>query len=131
LEETFKAQGLHVLGFVSDDFDQAGSEGQIDACNDKYGVTFQTFAVAHVKDPDGAGPGVPQPVYEWLAAQPKPGPSNAAAPTWNFHKYLVSRDGKLVGHWDEWVYPGDDPNNPGDGFDTNPIVVAIKAELAK
>ena len=53
------------------------------------------------------------------------------APTWNFHKYLISRDGKLVADWETAVYPGDDPNNPFDSFDSNQIVIAIKAELAK
>ena len=51
--------------------------------------------------------------------------------TCNFHKYLISRDGQLVAHCDSPVYPGDDPNNSSDSFDTSPIVVAIKAELAK
>jgi len=72
-----------------------------------------------------------QPVFKWLFAQPPAGPSASVEPTWNFHKYLVSRDGKLVAHWDTPVYPGDDPANPNDSFDTSPIVIAIKAELAK
>jgi glutathione peroxidase-family protein len=84
-----------------------------------------------VKDPDGDGPGVAQPVFAWLAAQPIPGPSANAEPSWNFSKYLVSRDGRLVAHWDSSVYPGDDPSDPNDSFDENPIVVAIQAELAK
>jgi len=132
LEDSFKAEGLHVLGFLSNDFaNQGGTDGQIDMCNGMYGVTFEQFAIDHVTDPDGAGPLLPQPVFDWLVSQPNPGPSLAPQPTWNFHKYLISRDGNLVAHWDTVVYPGDDPNNPGDSFDTSPIVVAIKAELAK
>lgn len=132
LGDTFKADGLRVLGFLSNDFgNQGGNEGQIDACTDKYGITFDQFAPGHVKDPDGAGPDAPQPVFDWLLAQPNPGPAAPITPAWNFHKYLISRDGKLVGHWASWVYPGDDPENSQDSFDENPIVIAVKAELAK
>lgn len=132
MEEQFSADGLHVLGFLSNDFgNQAGSDGQIEACTEQYNVQFDQFAIDHVKDPDGDGPEVPQPVFAWLLSQQNPGPSAGIEPTWNFHKYLISRDGQLVAHWDSAVYPGDDPNNPNDNFDDNPIVVAIKAELAK
>jgi glutathione peroxidase len=121
-----------VLGFLSNDFgNQGGDPGQVDACNGMYHVTFQQFGIDHVIDPDGAGPGKAQPVFDWLLTQPNPGPANPLAATWNFHKYLVGRDGKLVASWDTPVYPGDDPNNPADSFDTSPIVIAIKAELAK
>lgn len=94
-------------------------------CNNKYGITFDQFAIDHVTNP-GA-----EPVFAWLLAQKNPGPWATIEPTWNFHKYLIARDGTLVGHWDSAVYPGDDPADPSDSFDTNPIVVAIKAELAK
>ncbi|MCK6592718.1 MAG: hypothetical protein L6Q76_34615 [Polyangiaceae bacterium] len=126
LEEKFSADGLEVLGFLSNDFgNQGGSDGQVDACTDKYGITFDQFAIDHVKGADA------QPVWKWLLAQPNPGPAMPIEPQWNFHKYLISRDGKLVGHWASPVYPGDDPSDPNDSFDTNPIVVAIKEELAK
>ena len=125
LEEKFEADGLEVLGFLSNDFNQGGTPGEIDACTDKYNVTFDQFAIEHVKGADA------QPVFSWLFAQGNPGPSASTEPTWNFHKYLVSREGKLVAHWDSPVYPGDDPNDPNDSFDTNPIVIAVKAELAK
>lgn len=126
LEETFAAQGLHVLGFLSNDFgNQGGTPGQIDMCSDQYKVTFQQFAIDHVI---GASK---QPVFNWLLSQPNPGPAMPIEPQWNFHKYLISRTGKLVGHWASPTYPGDDPANPNDSFDTNAIVVAIKAELGK
>ena len=88
-------------------------------------MTFDQFALDHVKSPNA------QPIWAWLAGQPNPGPSASAEPTWNFHKYLISRDGQLVAHWDSAVYPGDNPSDPNDSFDTSAIVVAIQAELAK
>ncbi|MEJ7729348.1 MAG: hypothetical protein WKG00_09035 [Polyangiaceae bacterium] len=121
--------GLEVLGFVSDDFDQAGNEGQIDACTEKYGLTFDQFAIDHVIDPDGAGPEVPQPVFEWLLSQPNPGPVATSEPTWNFHKYLVSRDGQLINHFAQLEYWGEDPTSAQ--FQNSPVVIAIEAELAK
>ena len=132
MEDKFGAQGFHVLGFLSDDFgNQGGDTGQVDTCNTKYAVTFPQFDLDHVIDTDGAGPIVPQPVYAWLEAQPNPGPVATNVPTWNFHKYLLSREGKLVAAFDTPDYPGDDPANPNDSFDTSDIVIAIKAELAK
>ena len=127
LEETFANQGFHVLGFYSNDFgNQGGSEEQIEGCTGQYAVTFDQFASDHVIDTDGAGPIVPQPVWEWLSQQ-----QNYTAPDWNFHKYLISRTGELVAYFPRSVYPGDDPANPNDSFDTNAVVVAIQAEIAK
>jgi glutathione peroxidase len=126
LESTFKAQGLHVLGFLSNDFgNQGGTDGQVEACKDQYKVTFDQFAIDKVTTP------ATSPVFAWLEAQMAPGPVVPNDPTWNFHKYLISREGKLVAHWASADYPGDDPSNPNDSFDTSPIVMAIKAELAK
>jgi glutathione peroxidase len=126
LEETFSAQGFHVLGFVSDDFGmQGGTDGQVDMCNNQYHVTFPEFAKEHVTNP-GANP-----VFDWLLSQSNPGPASSLTPSWNFNKYLISKDGKLIAHWPEQVYPGDDPTDPSDSFDASPIVVGIKAELAK
>ena len=129
LEETFGAQGFHVLGFMSDDFgNQGGDTGQIGACQAMYGITYTEFAIDHVV-PQGSTP--PQPVFAWLEAQPNPGPDTSPLPSWNFSKYLISRTGALVGHWDSPVYPGADPSDPSSTFDTSPIVIAIRAELAK
>jgi glutathione peroxidase len=123
------AQGFHVLGFLSNDFgNQGGTPGQQGSCNAKYGITFQQFAIDHVV-PQGSTP--PQPVFAWIEKQPDPGPDTNPLPTWNFSKYLISRKGTLVNHWDSPEYPGADPNNPNSTFDTSPIVIAIKAELAK
>jgi glutathione peroxidase len=129
LEDTFSAQGFHVLGFLSNDFGmQGGTAGQISACNAMYGIKFTQFAMDHVV-PQGSTR--PQPVFAWLEAQPNPGPDTSALPSWNFSKYLISRTGVLVAHWDSPVYPGADPTDSTSTFDGSPIVIAIKAELAK
>jgi glutathione peroxidase len=130
LEETFSAQGFHVLGFMSDDFgNQGGTAAQIAMCQAEYGITFPEFAIDHVIPVAGA---MPQPVYAWIESQnPIPGPDTSPNPTWNFSKYLISRTGTLVAHWDSPVYPGADPSVPGSTFDASPVVIAIKAELAK
>ena len=132
MEETFEGQGLEVLGFVSNDFgNQGGDDEDLEACKNKYMVTFDEFSIDHVIDTDGGGPETPQPVFAWIAAQANPGPAPGNAPTWNFHKWLVARDGTLVNHFPQGMYPGDDPGDPNDSFESNPIVVAIEAELAK
>jgi glutathione peroxidase len=126
LEETFSSQGFKVLGFYSNNFgSQGGSNEQIDACTKLHGVTFPQFAIANVIEPDI------QPVWGWLLSQPNPRPEVQLAPTWNFHKYLISRDGQLVMHFLQGEWPGDNPNDPNDSFETSAIVMAIEAELAK
>jgi glutathione peroxidase len=129
LEEQYEAMGLEVLGFISDDFDQAGNQGQIDACTNMYGITFDQFAIGHVTDPDGSGPEEPQPVFQWILTQPNPGPAPTAEPTWNFHKWLVSREGELIAHFPREEYWGNDPASSE--FQDSPVVIAIEAELAK
>jgi glutathione peroxidase len=99
LYERYEVRGLQVLGFPSADFaDQEYEQaGEIAAfCTEKYGVSFalteRTSVRAH-----------PSPLWSELARQPGSGP-----PTWNFTKYLVGSDGKLIGRWPTKV-PPDDP----------------------
>jgi len=119
LRADYEDEGLTVLGFYSNDFDQAGDP---EACTEEYGVQFDVFQIDHVTNNDGPA----RPVFAWLAAQPQPGPYPNGFPDWNFHKYLLSRDGVLVGHWDspDIPYP-DDPNDPND------ITSRIQQELAQ
>jgi glutathione peroxidase len=124
LEDSFKAQGFHVLGFFENDFGaQGGTNGQIDMCTTKYHVSFEQF---DEEDVIGANQ---QPVWKWLLSQPNAPPMTSIQPSWNFNKYLISKDGKLVNHWDSPVAPPTSATDPN--FDSNPLVVAIKAELAK
>jgi glutathione peroxidase len=130
LEDTFGSQGFRVLGFYSNDFgNQGGSDEQIDSCTESHMVSFLQFEIGHVRYGNDY---VPRPVFEWILSQPDPGPaSGGLEPTWNFHKYLISRDGQLVAHFGQLEWPGDDPNDPNDSFETSPIVIAIEDELAK
>jgi glutathione peroxidase len=86
LYEEYKGRGLVVLGFPSNDFggQEPGSEAEIKKfCSLKYKVTFPMFQKVKTKGPDQAA------VYKFLTAQQDP-------PEWNFHKYLVGKDGQVL-----------------------------------
>ena len=95
LQEKYKAEGLVVLGFPSNDFAQEkGSNKEIaDFCENTFGVKFPMFAASSVKG-DKANP-----VFKHLIAQ------GATAPKWNFYKYLIGRDGKLIDSYSSMTTP--------------------------
>ena len=85
LNEKYGGRGLVILGFPSNDFGQQepGSNKEIaDFCDRTYAVKFPMFAKTAVKD---AGK---TPLYDDLAKV------TGERPKWNFHKYLIARDGK-------------------------------------
>lgn len=85
----YKDRGLVVLGFPSNDFGQQepGSNKDIAAfCENTFNVKFPMFAKTVVK----AGAKDLNPLFAELAA------ATGSAPRWNFHKYLIARDGKPV-----------------------------------
>ena len=95
----YKGRGFAVLGFPSNDFlgQEPGSEKQIrDFCTLTYGVKFPMFEKVHVKGRDVT------PLYQRLKA------ATGDAPAWNFHKYLIDRDGKVVASYGSRTRP-DDP----------------------
>jgi glutathione peroxidase len=61
-----------------------------------YGVSFPLTAKQKVIGADAHA------LYQWIAAQAGEG----AAPKWNFHKYLIGKDGTLLGAWPSRVRPG-------------------------
>lgn len=88
LYETYRERGLSVVGFPSNDFggQEPGSEAQIQQfCRLTYGVKFPMFEKTRVVGPDA------DPLYRHLAR------STGVAPGWNFHKYLIDRQGRVVG----------------------------------
>ena len=123
LEEQFGAQGLRVMGFYSNDFGkQGGSDEQIKGVTAKFGLTHAQFAVAPVIG-DSA-----RPVFQWLLGHDNPGPkSGAMAPNWNFHKWLVSREGEMLASFDTRSYPGKDPSAAA--WKDHEMVKAITAAL--
>ena len=83
----YNARGLVVLGFPSNDFGQQepGSNQQIaDFCSNTYGVKFPMFAKTSVVGKNA------HPLYAQLAQ------ATGRTPKWNFHKYLIDRQGKVV-----------------------------------
>lgn len=92
----YQARGLVVLGFPSNDFGQQepGAAKQIaDLCFNTYGVKFPMFSKIRVV---GA---TRHPLYAGLAK------AAGEVPQWNFHKYLVGRDGRVIGQFASSVEP--------------------------
>jgi glutathione peroxidase len=88
LHRRFSARGLVVLGFPSNDFGQQepGSNDQIAAfCQNQFDVKFPMFARSVVRGGPQANP-----LYADLAQR------SGVRPGWNFHKYLIGRDGQQV-----------------------------------
>ena len=91
LHQTYGARGLTVIGVPSNDFgsQEPGTEAQIKAfCKSKFNVQFPLTAKTTVVGGDA------HPFYRWAGRELGP----AARPRWNFHKYLVARDGRI----DDW-----------------------------
>jgi glutathione peroxidase len=86
-----RSEGLVVLGFPCDQFghQEPGSEAEIaDFCELNFGVTFPLFAKIEVNGQDA------HPLYRWLRAE-QPAASGEAI-EWNFTKFLLDRDGRVV-----------------------------------
>ncbi|KRG43933.1 cobalamin ABC transporter permease [Stenotrophomonas panacihumi] len=109
LNKRFAGQGFSVLGFPSNDFkgQEPGSEQQIqEFCTLTYGVKFPMFEKVHVLGAEAT------PLYQRLTT------ATGVAPGWNFHKYLIARDGRVVAQFPSKIKP-DDPA----------LVAAIEREL--
>jgi glutathione peroxidase len=98
LYRKYRERGLVVLGFPSNDFggQEPGSNREIAAfCVNQYAIDFPMFAKTSVRGREANA------LFAELAR------AAGAAPRWNFHKYLVARDGKRVQSFDTRVAPGD------------------------
>jgi glutathione peroxidase len=98
LWERYEAMGLVVIGVPSNDF--GGQEPKAESeilgfCKGAYNVTFPLTTKQVVKGPQA------HPFYAWARETLGAG----KAPRWNFHKYLVGRDGKLIAGYDSSVEP--------------------------
>ncbi len=107
LHQRFKDQGLVVIGFPSDDFNQEddSSAAIAEVCYINHGVTFPMTEVVKVKNTDA------HPVFAHLG-------SETEAPGWNFNKYLVGRDGEVLAHFGANVEP-----------DAEELIEAIEASI--
>ena len=102
LYESYKDKGVVVLGFPSNDFggQEPGTAEEIKTfCEKKYHVTVPMFAKVKTKG-DGQSP-----VYKFLAAK-------NGEPKWNFHKYVVGKDGQVSAAFPSAVKP-DSPELKG------------------
>ena len=98
LQSNYESQGVTVLGFYCDQFmNQAGSLEQQQNAEDQYGVNFPVSEIINVNAPNE------HPIYTWLKSQP----GGSGEIGWNFVKFLVSRDGELLGRWDTGTEPTD------------------------
>lgn len=94
----YQPRGLVVLGFPSNDFgaQEPGDSKQIaDFCYNTYGVKFPMFAKTSVKGEQA------NPFHAQLAK------ITGAEPKWNFHKYLIGRDGRVLSNYASKVTPED------------------------
>ena len=101
LYEKLHSRGLEVLGFPCNQFgaQEPGTAEEIESfCEMNYGVTFPLFAKVDVNGKDAA------PVYKYLKKE-KPGLLGSEAIKWNFTKFLVDRDGKVVERYGSNVEP--------------------------
>ena len=99
LYDEYQDDGLVVLGFPSNDFfgQEPGTEEEIqEFCRLTYGIRFPMFEKVTVKE------GEAHPFYEQLAA------AAGTYPTWNFHKYLIGRDGQVIAEFSPRTQPYDD-----------------------
>jgi glutathione peroxidase len=97
LHERFSARGLVVMGFPSEDFRQEPKDNKqiAEFCFDVYGVRFPMFAKSGV---------VGQTANPFFAALIR---ESGEAPRWNFHKYLIDRQGRVVASFPSTVDPLD------------------------
>ena len=109
LHAKYQGKGLVVLGFPSNDFSQeTGSNQEIaEFCENTFGVRFPMFAKSSVKGPQANA------FFQQLAQQ------TGQAPRWNFHKYLLARDGTVVDQYSSLTSP-----------DSRALVRAIEQQLA-
>jgi glutathione peroxidase len=113
LQKKYESQGFTVLGFPCNDFgsQEPGTPEEIKTfCSSKYSVTFPLFEKLHVKGPEQ------HPLYAALTGKGAPFPGDIQ---WNFGKFVISRDGKIVKRFGS----PDKPESPA-------VTSAIEAAIA-
>lgn len=107
LEELFKKYGgdkFTIIGFPANNFlwQEPGTNQEIaEFCQKNYGVTFQMMSKISVKGDDM------NPLYQWLTSKNQNGVMDSEV-KWNFQKYLINENGKLVDVYYSKVLPDDE-----------------------
>jgi glutathione peroxidase len=104
LNEKYKDQGLAILGFPANNFNgqEPGSNQEIKLfCAQKYDVDFDMFSKISVKGEDI------HPLFQYLTSE-ETNKDFAGEIAWNFNKFLIGRDGKVIGRFE----PKKTPNDP-------------------
>ena len=95
--ERYKDDGLVVLGVPTNDFNQELSKNEDvkDFCEIRYGVKFPISSIQNIKGENA------HPVYKWI----KENVSVIGQPRWNFHKYLIGKDGNIINWFSSMTSP--------------------------
>lgn len=116
LHEKYAEQGLSILGFPANNFgrQEPGTDTEIATfCKENYGVAFDMFSKVSVKGEDQCD------LYKFLTREETNG-QFAGPIKWNFTKFLIGRDGKVVARFEPRTKP-----------DSDQVIQAIERELAK
>ena len=101
LHQKYAGKGFSVLGFPCNDFggQEPGTAEEIKTfCSTNYSVTFPLFEKLHVKGAEQ------HPLYAALTGKSSPVPGDVK---WNFGKFLIGKDGKILKRWDSKTEPDD------------------------
>tara|TARA_B100000575_G_C22832401_1_gene488602 strand:- start:132 stop:632 length:501 start_codon:yes stop_codon:yes gene_type:complete len=95
--ERYKDDGLVVLGVPTNDFNQELSkESDVkEFCEIRFGVEFPMSSIQPIRGENA------HPIYKWIQANV----SVIGQPRWNFHKYLIGKDGKIINWFSSMTSP--------------------------
>lgn len=116
LHEKYNEKGLRVLGFPANNFgsQEPGSDAEIKKfCTSRYGVKFDLFSKVSVKGDDAAE------LYKFLT-NPEKNPEFGGPIKWNFTKFLINREGRVIARFEPRTKPDDEK-----------VVSAIERALAE
>jgi len=114
--EKYEEKGLVILGFPCNQFgrQEPGTDADIKQfCSSNYNVSFPMFSKIDVNGGDAA------PIYKYLTSQ-ETKPAGKGDISWNFEKFLIDRDGQLIGRYSPRTKPSDAE-----------LVKAVETELGK
>ncbi len=100
LYQRYKNKGFTVLAFPSAQFNQEPLEGKAigEYCSKNYGITFPMLQKIQLRGDDA------HPLYKFFADKRLNG-KIASKPRWNYYKYLIGNDGKVIDYYVTWLSP--------------------------